>query len=52
MVLILLYMVVFLLNNRPDSSWYAPRGGLNLNVAGTSLLRKKFINIIKHVSVD
>jgi lysophospholipase L1-like esterase len=42
----------FLLNNRPDSSLYAPRDGLHLNFAGTSLLRKKFINIIKHVSVN
>jgi hypothetical protein len=30
----------FLLNNRPDSSLYAPRDGLHLNFAGTSLLRK------------
>ena len=42
----------FLLNNHPDSSLYAPRDGLHLNVAGTSLLRKTFINIIKHVSVN
>ena len=42
----------FLLNSRPDSSLYAPRDGLHLNFAGTSLLRNKFINIIKHVSVN
>jgi hypothetical protein len=42
----------YLLNNHPDSSLYAPRDGLHLNFAGTSLLRKKFINIIKHVSVN
>ena len=42
----------FLLNNRPDSSLYAPRDGLHLNFARTSLLRKKLINIIKHVSVN
>ena len=41
-----------LYDNRPDSSLYAPRDGLHLNFAGTSLLRKKFINIIKHVSVN
>jgi hypothetical protein len=38
-----LYRSFFLLNNRPDSSLYAPRDGLHLNFAGTSLLRKKFI---------
>ena len=43
-----LYRSFFLLNNRPDSSLYAPWDGLHLNFAGTSLLRKKFINIIKH----
>jgi lysophospholipase L1-like esterase len=34
----------FLLNNRPDSSLYAPRDGLHLNFAGTSLLRKNIIS--------
>jgi hypothetical protein len=47
-----LYCSFFLLNNRSDSSLYAPRDGLHLNFAGTSLLRKQFINIIKHVSVN
>ena len=30
-----LYRSFFLLNNRPDSSLYAPRDGLHLNFAGT-----------------
>ena len=41
----------FLCNNLPDASLYAPRDGLHLNLTGTSLLRKKFINIIRHLSI-
>ncbi|XP_071135603.1 uncharacterized protein [Mytilus edulis] len=41
----------FLCNNLPDASLYAPRDGLHLNFTGTSLLRKKFINIIRHLSI-
>jgi lysophospholipase L1-like esterase len=40
----------FLYNNSPDPSLYAPSDGLHLNFAGTDLLRKKIINIIKHLS--
>ena len=38
----------FLYNNLADPSLYAPSDGLHLNFAGTNLLRKKIINIIRH----
>lgn len=41
----------FLHNNMPDPSLYAPNDGLHLNFAGTDLLRKKIINIIRHLSL-
>ena len=41
----------FLFNNFPDPSLYAPKDGLHLNFSGTELLRKKFINIIRHLSI-
>jgi hypothetical protein len=37
----------FLYNNSPDPSLYAPSDGLHLNFAGTDLLRKNSINIIR-----
>jgi lysophospholipase L1-like esterase len=40
----------FLYNNSPDPSLYAPSDGLHLSFAGTDLLRKKIINIIRHLS--
>jgi hypothetical protein len=46
-VLILLYMIIVLI-----LLYMLPRDGLHLNFAGTPLLREKFINIIKHVSVN
>ena len=41
----------FLYKNKPDPSLFAPKDHLHLNVSGTALLRKKFINIIKHLRV-
>ena len=40
------------LNNiSPDPTLFAPKDGLHLNYAGTDLLRKTIINIIRHLSV-
>ena len=41
----------FLYKNKPDPSLFAPKDHLHLNFSGTALLRKKFINIIKHLRV-
>jgi lysophospholipase L1-like esterase len=41
----------FLYNNSPDPTLFAPKDGLHLNYAGTDLLRKKIMNIIRHLSV-
>jgi hypothetical protein len=41
----------FLYNNSPDPTLFAPKDGLHLNYAGTDLLRKKIIDIIRHLSV-
>ena len=40
-----------LYNNSPDPTLFAPKDRLHLNYAGTDLLRKKIINIIRHLSV-
>ena len=40
-----------LYNNSPDPTLFAPKDGLHLNYAGTDLLRKTIINIIRHLSV-
>ena len=44
-----IYRSVFY-KNKPDPSLFAPTDHLHLNFSGTALLRKKFINIIKHLN--
>jgi hypothetical protein len=41
-----------LYKNSPDPTLFAPSDGLHLNYAGTDLLRKKIINIIRHLNMD
>lgn len=41
----------FMCNNKPDSSLYAPRDHLHLNFSGILVLKKVFVNIIKHLSI-
>jgi len=42
----------FLYKNSPDPTLFAPSDGLHLNYAGTDLLRKKIINIIRNLNMD
>ena len=50
-VIFVIYTKVFLYNNPPDLTLFAPKDGLHLNYADTDLLRNKIINIIRHLSV-